>query len=54
MTSVCDFCGHKTNEVNSEGNFESHGKQIKLKVTSPDDLRRSLVKVGSQKNFTSA
>jgi len=45
MTNVCDFCGHKTNEVNPEGAFESYGKQIKLKVTNKEDFKRNLVKV---------
>jgi zinc finger protein len=46
MATVCDFCGHKTNEVKSGGGIEPQGKKITLKVTESSDLSRDVLKVG--------
>jgi zinc finger protein len=45
MATVCDFCGHKTNEVKSGGGIESRGKKITLNVTESSDLSRDVLKV---------
>jgi C4-type Zn-finger protein len=46
MATVCDFCGHKTNEVKSGGGIEPQGKKITLNVTESSDLSRDVLKVG--------
>ena len=45
MATVCEYCGHKTNEVKSGGGIEAKGKKITLKVTDPTDLSRDVLKV---------
>ena len=46
MATVCEYCGHKTNEVKSGGGIEPKGKRITLHVTDPSDLSRDVLKVG--------
>ena len=45
MATVCEYCGHKTNEVKSGGGIESRGKRITLHITDPSDLSRDVLKV---------
>ena len=45
MATVCEYCGHKTNEVKSGGGIESKGKRIILNVTDPSDMSRDVLKV---------
>ena len=45
MATVCDYCGHKTNEVKSGGGIEEKGTKITLRVTDPSDLTRDVLKV---------
>ncbi len=45
MATVCDFCGHKTNEVKSGAGIEPTGKKITLRITDPSDLSRDVLKV---------
>jgi len=45
MATVCDYCGHKTNEVKSGGGIEDKGKKIILNVTDSSDLSRDVLKV---------
>ena len=45
MATVCDYCGHKTNEVKSGGGIESQGKKITLRLTEMSDLSRDVLKV---------
>ena len=47
MATVCEYCGHKTNEVKSGGGIESKGKRIILNVTDPSDMTRDVLKVHS-------
>jgi zinc finger protein len=47
MATVCDYCGHKTNEVKSGGGIESKGKRISLKVTDVSDMSRDVLKVST-------
>lgn len=51
MATVCDYCGHKTNEVKSGGGMEDKGKKIVLKVTDSSDLSRDVLKVASFFHF---
>ena len=45
MSTVCDSCGYKSNEVKAGGAIAPHGKRITLKVTDPEDLSRDVLKV---------
>ena len=45
MATVCEYCGHKTNEVKSGGGIEPKGKRIILQITDPSDLTRDILKV---------
>lgn len=44
MATVCEYCGHKTNEVKSGGGIEPQGTKISLKITDPTDLTRDVLK----------
>jgi len=44
MATLCDSCGHKTNEVKSGGGIEPTGKKMTLKVETEEDLSRDLLK----------
>lgn len=44
MATVCDACGHRTNEVKSGGATEPKGTRITLKVTDPSDMTRDVLK----------
>lgn len=44
MATVCESCGHKTNEVKSGGGIEEKGVKIELRVASRDDFSRDVLK----------
>lgn len=44
MSTVCDHCGYKSNDVKTGGAIPEKGRKIKLKVTDPDDLTRDILK----------
>lgn len=44
MSTVCDHCGYKSNEVKTGGAIPDKGKNISLKVTDPEDLARDILK----------
>lgn len=44
MSTVCDHCGYKSNEVKTGGEIPAMGRRITLKVTDPDDLARDILK----------
>ena len=44
MATVCEYCGHKTNEVKSGGGIEPKGKKISLNVTDVTDMSRDVLK----------
>ncbi|KAI5956122.1 hypothetical protein CANMA_004569 [Candida margitis] len=44
MSTVCDHCGYKSNEVKTGGEIPKKGKRIVLKVTDPEDLARDILK----------
>lgn len=44
MSTVCENCGFKSNEVKTGGAIPPKGRRITLKVTDPDDLARDILK----------
>ncbi|VEU22634.1 DEKNAAC103364 [Brettanomyces naardenensis] len=44
MSTVCDKCGYKSNEVKTGGEIPAKGKRIALKCTDPEDLARDILK----------
>jgi zinc finger protein len=47
MSTVCDGCGYKSNEVKAGGAVSPQGRRIILNLTDPDDLSRDILKVGN-------
>jgi zinc finger protein len=47
MSTVCEYCGYKSNEVKTGGEVPAKGRKITLKVEDPDDLTRDILKVPS-------
>jgi hypothetical protein len=45
MSSACDACGYKNNEIKSGGAIAPKGRKITLKVIKPEDLCRDVLKV---------
>lgn len=45
MSTNCDACGYKDNEVKSSGAISDQGKRITLKVEDVEDLNRDILKV---------
>lgn len=44
MSTVCDDCGYRSNEVKTGGEVPEKGRKITLKVTSSEDLGRDILK----------
>ncbi|XP_074633518.1 zinc finger protein ZPR1-like isoform X2 [Acropora palmata] len=44
MATVCDACGHKTNEVKSGSGVEPRGTRLTLTITDPADMNRDVLK----------
>ncbi|XP_070156376.1 zinc finger protein ZPR1 [Polyergus mexicanus] len=44
MATLCESCGHKTNEVKSGGGIEPQGVRIEVAVTGKEDFNRDLLK----------
>lgn len=44
MSTVCEKCGYKSNEVKTGGAIPEKGRRIVLKVTDADDLKRDVLK----------
>lgn len=44
MSTVCDHCGYKSNEVKTGGEIPLKGKKIVLKVIDSEDLARDILK----------
>ncbi|KAL9079551.1 MAG: hypothetical protein Q9157_001548 [Trypethelium eluteriae] len=44
MSTVCDACGYRTNEVKSGGGVPEKGRRITLKVRGAEDLKRDILK----------
>lgn len=45
MATMCDECGYRTNEVKPGGGIEKQGITLSVKVSSPEDLNRDILKV---------
>lgn len=45
MSTNCDLCGYRDNEVKSGAAISAQGKRITLKVEDRDDLSRDILKV---------
>lgn len=44
MATVCERCGHRTNEVKGGAGIEPLGVRLELRVTRPQDLTRDVLK----------
>lgn len=44
MSTVCDNCGYKSNEVKTGGEIPDHGTKIQLLCDDPEDLARDILK----------
>ncbi|GAV26836.1 hypothetical protein PMKS-000292 [Pichia membranifaciens] len=44
MSTVCDHCGYKSNEVKTGGEIPDHGTKISLYCDDPEDLARDILK----------
>lgn len=44
MSSICDHCGYKSNEVKTGGAIPEKGRKITLYCDEPDDLSRDILK----------
>ncbi|KAK9358606.1 ZPR1 zinc-finger domain-containing protein [Lipomyces starkeyi] len=44
MSTVCDNCGYKSNEVKTGGEIPPKGKRITLRVDDPEDMARDILK----------
>lgn len=45
MSTNCDHCGYRDNEVKSGAAISEKGKRITLKVEDAEDLSRDILKV---------
>ena len=45
MSTNCDICGYRDNEVKSGSAISEKGKRITLKVEDREDLSRDILKV---------
>jgi len=44
MATLCESCGHRTNEVKSGGGMESQGVRIEVTIIGREDFSRDLLK----------
>ena len=44
MSTVCDHCGYRSNEVKTGGEVPEKGKKIVVKIEKPEDLARDILK----------
>lgn len=44
MSTVCEACGYRSNEVKTGGEVPEKGRKITLKVENPEDLARDVLK----------
>ncbi|KAI5202950.1 hypothetical protein AUEXF2481DRAFT_69899 [Aureobasidium subglaciale EXF-2481] len=51
MSTVCDHCGYRSNEVKTGGEVPEKGSRITLKVNTPEDLARDVLKSESAALF---
>lgn len=48
MSTNCEHCGYRDNEVKSGGAISQKGKRITLRVEDQEDLSRDILKVSKQ------
>jgi zinc finger protein len=51
MSTTCDFCGYKSNDVKTGGEVPARGRKITLKVEDAEDLSRDILKVHLTKSL---
>ena len=51
MSTNCDKCGYRDNEVKSGSAISEKGKRITLKVEDKEDLSRDVLKVRNAEPF---
>ncbi|KAK4617745.1 Zinc finger protein [Fulvia fulva] len=51
MSTVCDHCGYRSNEVKTGGEVPEKGRRITLKVSTNEDLARDILKSESASLF---
>lgn len=44
MSTVCEHCGYRTNEVKTGGEVPERGRRITLRIERPEDLSRDILK----------
>ncbi|CAH1642856.1 unnamed protein product [Spodoptera littoralis] len=44
MSTMCDYCGHRTNEVKSGGGIEEKGVRFEVRVATKEDFSRDILK----------
>ncbi|XP_050556691.1 zinc finger protein ZPR1 [Spodoptera frugiperda] len=44
MSTTCDYCGHRTNEVKSGGGIEEKGVRFEVRVANKEDFSRDILK----------
>jgi len=44
MATLCESCGHRTNEVKSGGGIEPQGVRIEVTITGKEDFSRDILK----------
>lgn len=47
MSTNCESCGYRDNEVKSGSAISEKGKKISLRVVDEEDLRRDILKVSN-------
>ena len=52
MSTNCDHCGYRDNEVKSGAAISEKGKRITLKVEDQEDLSRDILKVRTSLTFS--
>lgn len=45
MATNCEACGNRSNEVKAGGGIEPQGVRLEVKVSTPEDFTRDVLKV---------
>lgn len=48
MATLCEVCGHRTNEVKSGGGIEEHGMKHTVQIRGKEDFSRDVLKVNNK------
>lgn len=52
MATICESCGHRTNEIKSCAGIEEKGIRIKIHIKDPQELSYDVVKVCIMSSWT--